>query len=125
MPVPTSAGIQARPAALRLARDQAAMLDLNAGTTIVAVEGDLELEFRDHALAWLGGAVPCTSIIVRDDEQFITGQRGVLSIRASHAGAAVLIARASPGNAAELRELVRRTVRRLAGVVARSWRRTA
>ncbi|MEX3809751.1 hypothetical protein AB3X96_05665 [Paraburkholderia sp. BR13439] len=60
---------------------------------------------------------------MRDGEHFITGQRGVMSIRASRAGAAVLIAQASPGNAAELRELVRRTDRRLAGVVARSWRR--
>ncbi|MBB5503942.1 hypothetical protein [Paraburkholderia atlantica] len=124
MPLPTCAVIPSRPDALRLARAQAAMLDLRAGATIVAVEGDLELEFRDHALAWLGSAVLCTSIIVREGEHFISSQRGVMSIRASRAGAAVLIVQASPDDAADLRELVRRAVRRLAGVVARSCRRT-
>jgi hypothetical protein len=69
----------------RLVRGQVALHDLRARTTIVAVRGDLRLAFRDHSLAWLGDAVPLTSITLHEGQCFVTPQRGIVSISAAHA----------------------------------------
>ncbi|ACD16337.1 cupin domain-containing protein [Paraburkholderia phytofirmans] len=81
----------ARGTAARLTAGQMAVHDLRARTSIVAVEGDLQLEFRDHSLAWLGDAVPVTSITLREGECFVTPQRGVVSISAAQANAAAFV----------------------------------
>ena len=75
----------------RLAAAQMAVHDLRAGSSIVAVEGALQLDFRDHSLAWLGDAVPLTSLTLHEGECFVTPQRGVVSISAMQANAAVFI----------------------------------
>ncbi|MFM0054636.1 hypothetical protein PQR64_03365 [Paraburkholderia phytofirmans] len=81
----------ARGTAARLTAGQMAVHDLRARTSIVAVEGDLQLEFRDHSLAWLGDAVPVTSITLHEGECFVTPQRGVVSISAAQANAAAFV----------------------------------
>ncbi|OLL31420.1 hypothetical protein BTH42_12160 [Burkholderia sp. SRS-W-2-2016] len=112
------------PGALRVARGQSTLVDLRAGTAIVAVEGDLELCFRDHSLAWLGSAAPVTSITVHEGEQFVIGQHGVVTIRAPRAGATLRVAPASTGTSA-VRALIRRAVPGVASFVARQLRRVA
>ncbi|MCC8391408.1 hypothetical protein LJ656_02320 [Paraburkholderia sp. MMS20-SJTR3] len=112
------------PRALRVARGQSTLVDLRAGTAIVAVEGELELCFRDHSLAWLGSAAPVTSFSVREGEQFVIGQHGVVAIRAPHASAALRIAPASSGTSA-VRALLRGALPGLASFVARQLRRLA
>jgi hypothetical protein len=57
----------------------------------VAVEGDQQLDFRDHSLAWLGDTVPVTSITLHEGERYVTPQRGVVSIRATQAESAVFV----------------------------------
>jgi hypothetical protein len=61
-----------------IAAGQISVRDLQAGTSIVATEGTLQLSFRDHSLAWLGNAVPLRSITLHEGEQFVTPQRGVV-----------------------------------------------
>jgi hypothetical protein len=73
----------------RVAAGQMAVHDLPARTSIVAVEGDLQLDYRDHALAWLGDTVPVTSLTLHEGERYVTPQRGVVSISATHARSAV------------------------------------
>ncbi|MCX4172478.1 MULTISPECIES: hypothetical protein [Paraburkholderia] len=75
----------------RVAAGQMAVHDLRARTSIVAVEGNLRLDFRDHSLAWLGDAVPVTSITLREGERYITPQRGVVSISTAHAKSAAFV----------------------------------
>ncbi|MFM0201668.1 hypothetical protein PQR53_17575 [Paraburkholderia fungorum] len=75
----------------RVATGQIAVHDLRARTSIVAVEGDLQLDFRDHSLAWLGDTVPVTSITLHEGERYVTPQRGVVSIHATHAKSAVFV----------------------------------
>ena len=67
------------------------MRDLRAHTAIVAVEGDLQLDFRDHSLAWLGAAVPVTSVTLLEGERFVMTQRGAVTITATHACAAAFV----------------------------------
>ncbi|RKE35915.1 hypothetical protein B0G76_2053 [Paraburkholderia sp. BL23I1N1] len=74
-----------------VAAGQTAAHDLRARTSIVAVEGDLRLHFRDHSLAWLGDTVPVTSVTLPEGECYVTAQRGVVSISAAHAQSAVFI----------------------------------
>ncbi|REG57956.1 hypothetical protein B0G80_0595 [Paraburkholderia sp. BL6669N2] len=81
----------ARGAPARLFTGQLAVHDLPARTSIVAVEGDLQLDYRDRSLAWLGDAVPVTSIALHEGECFVTPQRGVVSISAAHANAAAFV----------------------------------
>jgi len=93
---------------------QATLLDLRAQTSIVAVEGDLQLSFRDHSLAWLGDAVMPTRITVREGEQYVTPQRGVVSISAAPARAAVFLVQPQrPEN----NGFVRQTARSLSNLV--------
>ncbi len=68
-----------------------AVHDLRARTSIVAVEGDLQFAFRDHSLAWLGDAVPVTSVTLHEGERYVTPQRGVVSISTAHAKSAVFV----------------------------------
>ncbi|MFM0206584.1 hypothetical protein PQQ96_04190 [Paraburkholderia sediminicola] len=75
----------------RAAAGQMAVHDLRARTSIVAVEGDLQLDFRDHSLAWLGDAVPITSVTLHEGERYVTPQRGVVSISAGHSKSAVFV----------------------------------
>ncbi|CAE6711502.1 hypothetical protein R69927_04365 [Paraburkholderia domus] len=75
----------------RLAAGQMAVHDLRAQTSIVAVEGALQLDFRDHSLAWLGDTVPVTSITLHEGERFVTPQRGLVSISAAHTHPAVFV----------------------------------
>ena len=108
----------------RLAAGQTGVHDLRAGTSIVAVEGDLQLGFRDHSLAWLGDAVPLTSIRLHEGEQFVTPQRGVVSIHAGGAGSAIFVVqRCSAENA--VRRVFHQAVRHLAGLVKARLRRIA
>lgn len=80
-----------RDAAAHLAAGQVAIQDLRAQTSIVAVEGDLQLDFRDHSLAWLGDTVPFTSVTLHEGERYVTPQRGVVSISTAHAKSAVFV----------------------------------
>ncbi|MFM0261430.1 hypothetical protein [Paraburkholderia sediminicola] len=75
----------------RVAAGQMAVHDLRARTSIVAVEGDLQLALRDHSLAWLGDTVPVTSVTLHEGERYVTPQRGVVSISAAHAQSAVFV----------------------------------
>jgi hypothetical protein len=101
-----------------------AVHDLRARTSIVAAEGDLQLEFRDHSLAWLGDAVPLTSITLHEGECFVAPQRGVVSISAAHANAAAFVVQPwrPPKNG---HGLFRQTVRALASLVKTRLRRAA
>lgn len=91
MPVCQSRADVPRATASHLASGQVAVRDLRAGASIVAVEGALQLEFRDHSLAWLGNDAPLTSISLHEGERYVTAQRGVVSIGAMHANAAAFI----------------------------------
>ncbi|MFM0384606.1 hypothetical protein [Paraburkholderia dipogonis] len=75
----------------RVAAGQMAVHDLRARTSIVAVEGDLQLAFRAHSLAWLGDTVRVTSVTLHEGERYVTPQRGVVSISAAHAQSAVFV----------------------------------
>ncbi|KAA1012152.1 hypothetical protein FVF58_13670 [Paraburkholderia panacisoli] len=105
-----------RPGALRVAAAQVAMHDLRAGSSIVAVEGALQLGFRDHSLAWLGDAVPLTSLALHEGERFVMPQRGVVTISAMQAQAAAFIV-LCPSTDHGVQGLVRRAAHRLAALV--------
>ncbi|MFM0077690.1 hypothetical protein P0D72_02170 [Paraburkholderia sediminicola] len=75
----------------RVAAGQMAVHDLRARTSIVAVEGDLQLALRDHSLAWLGDTVPVTSVTLHEGERYVTPQRGIVSISTAHAKSAVFV----------------------------------
>jgi hypothetical protein len=106
----------------RLTAGQLAVRDLRVRTSIVAVEGDLQLDFRDHSLAWLGDAVPLTSITLHEGECFVTPQRGVVAISAAHARAAAFVVQ--PCRALkDRRGLIRQTLRDLASRVKTRLRR--
>jgi hypothetical protein len=79
----------------RLAVGQVALHDLRARGTVVAVEGDLLLAFRDHSLAWLGDAVPLTSVTLHEGQCFVARQHGMISISAQDARAAALVVQPS------------------------------
>jgi hypothetical protein len=121
--------------ASNLAAGQTAMLDLRAGTSLVALEGPLQIGWRDHALAWLGDAVPRMSLTVPEGERFVMPQRGVVSISATHAHAASFIVLSAQDDRRVLRDVlhdvlhgVRRVLRQLADVahtVKARWRRAA
>lgn len=113
-----------RGAASRLTAGQLAMHDLRARTSIVALEGDLQLEFRDHSLAWLSDAVPLTSITLREGECFVTPQRGVVSISTAHAHAAAFVVQ-SRGARMDGRSLIMQAVHHLASLVKTRLRRAA
>jgi hypothetical protein len=113
-----------RPVAFRVAAAQVAMHDLRAGSSIVAVEGALQLGFRDHSLAWLGDAVPLTSFALHQGERFVMPQRGVVTISAMHAQTAefiVLCPRTDRGG----QGFIRRAAHRLGALVRTRWRRVA
>lgn len=78
-------------ATCRVAAGQMAVHNLRAHTSIVAVEGDLQLDFRDHALAWLGDTVPLTSLTLHEGERYVTPQRGVVTISTTYARSAVFV----------------------------------
>ena len=111
-------------AASRLTAGQLAVRDLRARTSIVAVEGDLQLEFRDHSLAWLGDAVPLTSITLHEGECFVTPQRGVVSISAAHVNAAAFVVQPS-GARKDGRSLIGQALHHLASLVKTRLRRAA
>ncbi|CAB3714187.1 hypothetical protein LMG24238_04387 [Paraburkholderia sediminicola] len=75
----------------RVATGQMAVHDLRARTSIVAVEGNLQLAFRDHSLAWLGDAVPVTSVTLHEGERYVTPQRGIVSISTVQAQSAAFV----------------------------------
>jgi hypothetical protein len=100
----------------RLAAAQMAVHDLRARTSIVAVEGDLQLAFRDHSLAWLGDTVPVTSVTLHEGERYVTPQRGVVSITAAHPKCAVFVV--EPWRAENERyRIISQAVRRLTSLV--------
>lgn len=116
---------ESRRAAVRLPAGQIAMQDLRAHTAIVAVEGNLQLDFRDHSLAWLGDAVPVTSVTLLEGERFVTPQRGIVKITATHvcaAAFAVQPSRVEPDGPGPLRQAVH-FLHRLAGLVKTRLRR--
>lgn len=113
-----------RPAASRLAAGQMALHDLRAGSSIIAVEGALQLVLRDHSLAWLGNDAPLTSLTLQEGERFVTSQRGVVSIRVTQSNRAAVIV--LPADAeCSARGFILQAVRRLAWVVRRRCRRAA
>lgn len=112
------------PALSHLAAGQVGVHDLRAGTSIVAVEGDLLLGFRDHSLAWLGDTVPLTSITLHEGEQFVTPQRGAVSIQVANACSAAFVVQAS-GAENPIHRVFRRAARHLAGLVNACLRRIA
>ncbi|MFM0733701.1 hypothetical protein PQQ52_24790 [Paraburkholderia sediminicola] len=115
---------QPRDAAAHLAAGQVAIQDLRARTSIVAVEGHLQLDFRDHSLAWLGDAVPVTSITLHEGERYVTPQRGIIWIRAAHANSAVFVIQ--PWRAEnERHSFIRQAVQHLADLVKTRLRRAA
>jgi hypothetical protein len=95
----------------RLAAGQVALRDVRARSTVVAVEGDLQLAFRDHSLAWLGDAVPLTSVTLHEGQCFVARQHGMISISAAHAQAAAFVVQPSlaenRGNSATGRAVLR------------------
>ncbi|WP_176058172.1 hypothetical protein [Paraburkholderia sp. BCC1876] len=108
----------------RLPAGQLALHDLRARTAIVAVEGALQLQLRDHSLAWLGDAVPVTTISLQEGECFVTPQRGVVSISAVQGHAAAFVLQ-PPRLQNNLYDLMRQAPQSLAGLVKTWWRRTA
>nr|WKF56049.1 hypothetical protein HUO10_000493 [Paraburkholderia busanensis] len=82
---------EVRAVPIHLPAGRIAVHDLRAGTSIVALEGALQLHFRDHSLAWLGEAVPATAINLHEGECFVMPQRGAVSIGAVHAQAAAFV----------------------------------
>jgi hypothetical protein len=124
-----------RTLASSLVAGQVALHDLRAGSSIVAVEGDLQLGLRDRSLAWLGDAVPLTSITLHEGERFIAQQSGIVSISAAHPkpgyarrvsgthAAAFIVLPAHAGKSA--RDAVRHAARHLAGLVRTRLRRPA
>ncbi|MBT2792644.1 hypothetical protein [Paraburkholderia strydomiana] len=79
----------------RLAVGQVALQDVCARSTVVAVEGDLQLAFRDHSLAWLGDAVPLTSVTLHEGQCFVVRQHGMVWISAADARAAAFVVQPS------------------------------
>ena len=108
----------------RIAAGQISVRDLQAGTSIVATEGTLQLSFRDHSLAWLGNAVPPTSITLHEGEQFVTPQRGVVSISAASPGSVAFVVQTSRAENVA-RRVVNQAVHRLAALVNAKRRRIA
>lgn len=108
----------------RLPAGQLALHDLRARTAIVAVEGALQLQLRDHSLAWLGDAVPVTMITLQEGECFVTPQRGVVSISAVQGQAAAFVLQRAPLQN-NLYGLIRQAQQSLAGLVKTWWRRAA
>jgi hypothetical protein len=108
----------------RIAAGQASVCDLRAGTSIVAEQGDLQLRFRDSSLAWLGDAVPPTSITLHEGEQFVTPQRGVVSISAAKALGALFVVQ-SPCVEKFAGGVVHQAFRHLAAAVKARLRRVA
>ncbi|QQC64717.1 hypothetical protein [Paraburkholderia ginsengisoli] len=118
------AGSLRRTPASPVAAGQIVMRDLRAGSSIVAVEGDLQLGFRDRSLAWLSDAVPLTSIILREGECCVTPQHGIVSISSAHANAAAFIVLPSHAGASVYGRM-REAAQHLAGLVRTRLRRTA
>lgn len=100
------------------------MHDLRARSSIVAVQGDLQLEFRDHSLAWLGDAVPSTSITLREGQCFVTPQRGTVSISAAHGPVAAFVLQPSRAQA-QGNNVVGSAARHLAALVKMTLGRAA
>ncbi|NKJ48705.1 hypothetical protein CIC12_18570 [Burkholderia sp. SG-MS1] len=123
------AGLRGTPASSLLA-GQVAVHDLHAGSSIVAIEGGLQLGLRDRSLAWLGDAVPLVSITLHEGERFVTPQRGMVSISAlrapgaSRAGSAAFIV-LSPRATTGAHGWLPLAARHLAGLIRTRWRRTA
>ncbi|RKT27268.1 hypothetical protein B0G69_3079 [Paraburkholderia sp. RAU2J] len=118
-----------RPPASSLLAGQVAVHDLHAGSSIVAVEGRLQLDFRDRSLAWLGDAVPLTSITLLESERFVTPQRGRVSISALRAPGATRTDSAAfivlpPHAATGAQGWLPLAVRHLAELAKTRWRRT-
>jgi hypothetical protein len=101
-----------------------AVHDLRAASSIVAVEGALQLDFRDHALAWLGDAVPLTSITLHEGERFVTPQRGIVSISTTHANAAAFVVLPSHADKGAY-GFIRQAAHHWAGLVRTRLRRAA
>lgn len=118
---------QARDGLLRATRfclrgAQMQVRDLDARTSIVAVEGNVRLQFRDHSLAWLADAVPLTTVTLHEGERFVTPQRGIVSISAM--GATVATFLLEPSRAENpARGLIRHATRLLARRIKTRLRR--
>jgi hypothetical protein len=109
---------------VHLAAGQGALHDLRALTSIVAVEGELHLHFREHALAWLGGDAPATVVRLCEGERFVMPQRGAVSIGAPPACAACFVVEACC-NDNGLRRCLAHVLRSLATLIEPQPRHTA
>jgi hypothetical protein len=122
-----------RTLASSLVAGQVVLHDLRAGSSIVALEGDLHVSLRDRSLAWLGDAVPLTSITVYEGERFVARQSGIVSISAARPtsgyaervsgtrATAFVVLPSQPGRSA--RDAVRRAAQYLAELVRTRLRR--
>ena len=118
------AGLPHDAATSRVAAGQVAVHDLRALTSIVVVEGNLLLNFRDHSLAWLGDAVPVTSVTLHEGERYVTPQRGVVSISAARAASAVFVVQpCRPKN--DRHGFISQAVRNLTSLIKTRLRRPA
>lgn len=108
----------------RLAAGQIALHDLRARSCVIAVEGDLQLAFRDHSLAWLGEALAPTSLVLREGQCFIVPQRGVVSISALQTRPAAFALQASR-TAASRHAGPAHLARQLAAFLKTTWQRAA
>jgi len=67
--------------AVRLHPGQSWTGDLSAGTSIITLEGEIQVAFRDHSLAWLGDAMPIVYVTVYEGCRYVTERRGVVSVQ--------------------------------------------
>jgi hypothetical protein len=65
-----------------LARGQSCPVIVRRGTTIVALEGDLLVTYRDQALAWLADSTPERAFVIGEAEMRQIDHRGVLFVSA-------------------------------------------
>ncbi|CAH2790792.1 MAG: hypothetical protein CPDRYMAC_3468 [uncultured Paraburkholderia sp.] len=82
----------------QLGKGQMAWQHLHARSSIVAAEGDLRLEFRDHSLAWLGDAAPdasATTIALRESDRYTMQQSGMVAISAMQADCVAFVVQSS------------------------------
>ncbi|MGF6771423.1 hypothetical protein P3T18_003902 [Paraburkholderia sp. GAS199] len=108
--------------ATRLGAGQTALHDLPAHTAIVAVEGDLRVEFSDHTLAWLGDSAPVMSHRIDEGCRYVLPQRGVVSIRATPTAGVMFIVQA-PAASGGLPRFVSRAAQMLAARFGARFRR--
>lgn len=119
---PGSAAHTMPQAASCVATARPAPFHLRAGSSLVALEGELQIGWREHSLAWLGDAAPHVWTTLSEGERFVVPQSGVVSIRARRAHAASFIV-LPPQARRRGFDWLRRAARRLTGLATMPSRR--